>query len=86
VLDPRSSCSTLPGSYKQEVLTVLFETYQERASERRLGSYMEILHDVGADELEAASRLWRRLPHTRAPSPGELLAYVASMDRPPTAP
>jgi hypothetical protein len=74
------------ASLKEELLVTLFHAYNELATTRRVGAYLETLHDVGLDELEAASRQWRRQRHTKAPSPGELLALVEATRRVPSQP
>src|SRR6266850_4798045 len=66
----------VPNGAKEGQLMMLFETYGERYTARRLAAYAEDLTAVELAIVMEAIRTWRRAqpPHREAPSPAELVA------------
>ena len=80
--EPRSAndgaLGLVPNGLKEAALMMLFETYNERYTARRLAAYLEDLVDVELVSLQEAIRVWRRAqpPHRQAPSPADLRALA----------
>jgi hypothetical protein len=83
--EPRSSndqdgprMALVPTGAKEAQLMMLFETYGERYTARRLAAYVEDLQHIDLDTLAEAIRHWRRAQpaHRQAPSPAELVALA----------
>jgi hypothetical protein len=88
---PRSSndqdgpqLALVPNGAKEGQLMLLFETYGERYTARRLAAYAEDLAAVELAIVAEAIRTWRRAQpaHTQAPSPAELVALCRQLATP----
>jgi len=77
----------VPNGAKEGQLMMLFETYGERYTARRLAAYAEDLTAVELAIVMEAIRTWRRAqpPHREAPSPAELVALCRALATPRTA-
>lgn len=74
----------VPNGAKEGQLMMLFETYGERYTQRRLQAYAEDLAAVELEVVAEAIRTWRRAQpaHVQAPSPAELVALCRQLATP----